>query len=159
MADFTSPLQLSDFQIQKYHFEVADDHEPDLTCEQSAELDFDLRFKDEAQDACLLILKHAINLSDADFERCGIRIQATVGGFFNLSALKEQYPDEGERMGFLLVNGLSMLYTMLRQVVAQTAAQSSLTRVMLPTVNMGEFLRRYAEEQAARGVEAPTEPQ
>ena len=133
MTNINSPLQLLDFQIMKFHFEIAEGVEPDLAQDQHAELDFDLRFRDEDADDCLLVLRQSLNASDEDFERCGIRVLGTVGGIFDISNLKQEYPDKSQWQSFLVVNGLSVLYSMLRQLVAQTAAQSPVRRITLPT--------------------------
>lgn len=157
MSSFVSPLQLRSFQILKLHFEVAEGGTPDLECEQGADLDFDLRFRDDSQSDCLLVLKHSINEQDVDFHRCGFRVSAEVGGVFDLEVLKTEYPETSEWTGFLLINGLSMLYTMLRQIVLQVSSVSPTSGILLPTVNMQEFLRLYAEEQAASHLDVDTE--
>ncbi len=151
-----SPLQMQDFVVYRFGFEVAEDFQRESRKQigLSARMNVEQREMPGDENKRVIVLRFTLNEEDAEFEKEKFRVLATVAGFFDVEALKAELTQPGEWEGFLLVNGSSMLYTMLRQMVAQAAAQSPLKKLMLQTVNMTELLR-CATEQQSEAVEKP----
>ncbi len=143
----------SDLALQRYVVTSLDlESKPGLYGEKVAggELSLELEVATEAKakNQYRLMLKVGINSDDRAFEEHGIRLSATIVGFF---VWRQQNPSDepcDTDMELVTVNGMSVLYGTLRPIMVILAQQAGRHRFALPTVDM----RKYIADSAASTV-------
>lgn len=87
-----------------------------------------------------LTLTVSVNEDDRAYEEHGIRLSATIVGFF---VWRQQDPSDSPcetDMELVTVNGMSILYSTLRPIMVILAQQAGRHRFALPTVDMRKHL-------------------
>jgi preprotein translocase subunit SecB len=139
-----APLGVGDYQILRLHFDVDPSGEVDRS-EISMGLSHQFGTHKERPNTYMLSLTLGVNLDEETFKAHGYRIETTAAASFHVAdgAVPEQ-----DVVGYVLVNGLSLLYSGLRSEVATITGQSAVGRVTIPAVNMVEYLKSKQVEDA-----------
>ncbi|PIU26014.1 MAG: hypothetical protein COW32_02860 [Candidatus Aquicultor secundus] len=136
-------LKMLDYTIFKLAFEVspAFQKEPSQV-ELGLDSNVGINKDNELNYRIDIIIK--INEDELAYEEAGFRLSAELAGIFEFAP--ETTKEEIDKM--IGLNGLSMLFSTARGVIAQLTAQSPIGKFVLPSVNIAEFLRQRAEELA-----------
>lgn len=137
--DFFSGLQVANISLLSLTFETR----PDIAKQEGPRtigvgLGHDVRLNPDDESHIMLVLNVGVNVdSDEVFEERGFRFEASLSGIFGAEGLDES----DERKLFVIVNGLSLLYGEVRSYLNQFSSASPLGTVMLPSVNMLNYLQ------------------
>lgn len=142
MADgIVAKLKMLDYTVFKFAFEVSPTyHEEPSQVELG--MDFNVGVNTDNELNYRIDLSIVINESEPAYEEAGFRLSMELAGIFEF--VPETSKEERDRM--IGLNGLSMLFSTARGVVAQLTAQSPIGKYVLPSVNIAEFLRLRAED-------------
>jgi len=154
--NFFSGLDVTDISFVEIRFRVR----PDIQAgdrSMKIGLGHEVRVSPDDGSKVLLVLNVGVNDDDPDlFEQHGFEFAARLSGVFGAEDLEEN----DERKLFVLVNGLSLLYAEARSHFSQFSSSSTLGKVLLPSVNMLEYLKAVAAQDdgcgGAVGAEAST---
>lgn len=153
MADynFFSGLDVSDISLLDVRFRVKPNIETDERTMKIG-LGHEIRVSPDDGSRVLLVLSVGVNDDDPDlFEERGFEFAARLSGVFGAEDLEES----SERKLFVLVNGLSLLYAEARSYLSQFSSASPLNKVVLPSVNMMEYLKAVeAQDDACDGTDS-----
>lgn len=145
--NFFSGLDVADISLLEIRFRV----KPDIEAgERSMKigLGHEIRVSPDDGSKVLLILNVGVNDADPElFEERGFEFVARLSGVFGAEDLEEN----DERKLFVLVNGLSLLYAEARSYFSQFSSSSPLNKILLPSVNMMEYLKAVEAQDDARG--------
>lgn len=141
--DFFSGLEVSDIAVRRLRFEVKHDLKPGERVLGIA-LGHETRLNPEDGSHIMLVLNVGVNVDQPEhLEERGFVFEASIAGIFGADDLETS----DERKAFVLVNGLSLLYGEVRSYLAQFSAGSGLGRVVLPSVNMLDYLKAIEAAQ------------
>lgn len=136
-------LNFIDYRVYKFNYESSDDYEEKAESSIQMGLSLNVSEKIDSPLNFLLLLGITLNSEDAAFKNAGFKAFLEIGGFFELSSdLTEQ-----EKTNYLLLNGLSMLYSTARGVIAQLTCQTA-RKIVVPAINIAEFAQNYVEDKA-----------
>ncbi|MDP2233514.1 MAG: hypothetical protein Q8K89_07750 [Actinomycetota bacterium] len=138
-----SILRLGDFRIMKSYFEVRPGATSFDKSELHLKLDISVLQSNESENDMAVQLTVEVNSADDEYEAAGFAGALVVTGFFDISILREEYPDDWEPM--LVYNGVTVLFGTVRTVYADLSAASPVGRVIIPAVNVGQILNGGAE--------------
>jgi len=141
-----APLGAGDYQLRKLVFEVGDSAGEYNRRELSLGLSHQFGTNAEDPNAFMLSLTLGINVDDDVFTERGFKVEATAAAAFHVES--GAIPED-DVVGYVLINGLSLLYSGLRHEVMTVTGQSAVGRVTIPTVNMVEYLKSQQAEDAS----------
>jgi preprotein translocase subunit SecB len=135
-----APLQLDDVVVESLLVRTNTDELPDpVSADQTPVPDVSLdilRVENELKFLIPFLVR--INHRKADFRRYGYSVELKVLGFFS-------FPDkfeEHEAGHMIHTNGPAILYGVARGIIVQTLALTIAGKVILPSVNFVEIMRR-----------------
>jgi preprotein translocase subunit SecB len=106
-------------------------------------LDVSVLQSNESEDDMAVQLTVEVNSRDEEYEAAGFTGALVVTGFFDVSVLREERPDDWEPV--LVYNGVTVLFGTVRTVYADLSAASPVGRVIIPAVNVGQILDSGAD--------------
>lgn len=149
-----SILRLNDFRVMKSYFEVHETARPVDDPEVNISLEITLLQSNDSDDDMAVQLTAAINGEEEQFEAAGFTGCLVVTGFFTVSELRAERPDDWEPA--LVYNGVTVLFGTVRTLFADLSAASPVGRIVLPTISVAEILNR-ASSAADGEAKAPAE--
>lgn len=138
-------IRLLDYAIFKFTFENSTEPPKDSSGIELG-IDFDIKVNAENELIHRIDLKIGLNDSDAAYEQAGFRLATELSGLFE----HDQGLTKEEADRLLAYNGLSMLFSTARGLIAQLTAQAPVGKVVLPSINIAEYLRIKAEEEESK---------
>jgi preprotein translocase subunit SecB len=142
-SNIDSILRLGDFRIMKSYFEVRPGATSFDKSELHLKLDVSVLQSNESEDDMAVQLTVEVNSRDEEYEAAGFTGALVVTGFFDVSVLREERPDDWEPV--LVYNGVTVLFGTVRTVYADLSAASPVGRVIIPAVNVGQILDSGAD--------------
>ena len=142
-----SILRLHDFRVMKSYFEVNPEAKSFDKTQTHLSLEVSLLQSNEAENDMAVQLEVGLNQEDEEFEASGFTGSIIVTGFFDVSSLREERPDDWEPA--LVFNGVTVLFGIVRNSYAELSAASPVGRVIVPTINAAGFIREDAAEVEA----------
>ena len=148
-----SVLQLNDFRVMKSYFEVQGTARPVDDPEVSITLEITVLQSNDSDDDMAVQLTATINGEEEQFQAAGFTGCLVVTGFFTVSGLRAERPDDWEPA--LVYNGVTVLFGTVRTLFADLSAASPVGRIVLPAISVADILSRAstADDEA----EAPAE--
>ncbi len=142
-------MQLKDFVVQLLHVEANPEFHPHRGSPTKDDLSVNFEMKQRKDGAQFRIdLDVRLNDSEARYKKCAYRIHIRIYGLFEFDRNTPK-EDVDKLLG---PNGLAMAYSVARGIVAEATGTSLHGKIMLPTVNFIELLKRKAE--SAKGKRA-----
>lgn len=140
--DIMAKIRLLDYAVLNFAFEYEGTEEEDLSSIQFG-MDFNVSINKENELLKKLDLLIRINEDESAFRKAGFRLSIDISGLYEF----DEVLDAEQRDKMLGFNGIPMLFSTARGVVAQLTAQTPVGKFILPSINIAEFLRIYAEEE------------
>lgn len=146
MSSFDSIIRLNDFRVMKSYFEVNPESSSFDRNQLHLSLDVALLQSNDVEDDMAVQLRVAINEDEQQSDAAGFTGELVVTGFFDVSALKSEHPDDWEAL--LAYNGVTVLFGTVRTLYAELSSASPVGRILVPTVNVAELLRSQGQDDA-----------
>lgn len=143
--EILAKIRLLDYAIFKFTFDNSTEPPKDSSGVEFG-MDFDIKISAENELIHRIDLKIGLNNSDSAYEQAGFRLAIELTGLFELD--QGLAKEEADRL--LALNGLSMLFSTARGVIAQLTSQAPIGKVVLPSINIAEYLRLKAEEEESK---------
>ncbi|HZK35435.1 MAG TPA: hypothetical protein VFC57_00555 [Aeromicrobium sp.] len=139
-----SILRLNDFRVMKSYFEVNESVRPADDPELNMSVGITLLQSTDSDDDMAVQLTVDINGEEEQFKSSGFTGCVVVTGFFAVSELRAERPDDWEPA--LIYNGVTVLFGTVRTLFADLSAASPAGRIIVPTINVAEILRAESSE-------------
>lgn len=160
MADPTKPLEIDSYEVTDLHLEsvrgATEDDSDEATSQNpvSVRFDFFRHATEHTRFAAMLHVSTVLGKHEELLEP--YRIRMSVIGFYTAV---EPLPDDGSLPTQLAVNGLTILYGVVRGIVSTSSAWMNRPPAMLPTVCFSPLVaerfnagRKGAESQGTRAI-------
>jgi len=132
-------LQMNDYIVEDFKFSINQGFFESRRKKQREELSFSFSVKRKGSEPKFAIIMNiGINEKEATFIKSAYRLSLRIVGFFEF--IKDVDEDTIQRM--IVLNGSSILFGTARGIVAQITAHSPTGKVVLPSVNILEHLKK-----------------
>lgn len=135
-------LNMTEYFIDELFVASNRDYSPAETRVGTIDVDFDIRRNAENPLDFMLSMSIELNKSEESFQVGDYRVILKLTGFFRFN----DGVDENAINGMISQNGLSILYGVARGVVSQATATSWHGKVILPSINFIELIKKKAED-------------
>ena len=150
-----SILQLNDFRVMKSYFEVHETARPVDAPQMNITLEVSLLQSNDAEDDMAVQLTATVNGDQDQFAAAGFTGCIVVTGFFTVSELQAERPEDWEPA--LVFNGVTLLFGTVRTLFADLSAASPVGRLILPAISVAEILKHASSVDDGEAEEARTE--
>lgn len=138
-----APIDLKEFYIKKINIEHVDGEK---TKTSKMGIDFSFSLAEHAENVNLFRLELKVKTGPVDKTE-GIKLETCIVGFFQID---ENIKEEAKRQYYMMVNGSTILYGILRGQVSLISSSLPQGKFILPTVSMQDEVKKFFDAESKK---------
>lgn len=134
MSSNRSVLRFDKYIVKSISFQA---NEKCYCMENQVELDFDFDIRSSIEENKLVIELSSIIFPDAVTQNYPFEMEVVLKGFFSIDSA-----DNNVDISFFKTNAVAILFPYLRAIVSSYTANANIAPVILPAMNINEYIRK-----------------